>query len=271
MAAAQKKLINSYDLFIFISPHLDDAVLSCGGLLEALHTHRKESLVITVFTQASEAPHIRFAKNFLSLSRYSDAHRLFLDRRKEDVKATRMMGAAFVHFNYIDAAWRVRMYDQTAWFSRYIKYFPSITHIYGGPKSIFSGIPAARDNILISHITEKLHEYLAKKKHQRILIFAPLGIGGHVDHVIIRTISTNLGYPVLFWEDFPYNANPDSRTVFFSKNINYTFLFSIHSDDTATKYNAIRSYKSQVPVLFPNGTIPVLKENYYSTREQVIK
>lgn len=264
-------LLQRFTLFVFISPHLDDAVLSCGQLLEEVHKHHKKSQVITVFTRASESPYIRFAKNFVSLSGYRDAHTLFLDRKKEDVKAIHMIGSTYMHFNYIDAAWRIKEYDHTIGFARYMKYFPSITHVYGSPKSIFSGTPSAQDNTVIRHITEKLKKYLMGEKYNDILLLSPLGIGGHVDHVIIRTISISLGYPVLFWEDFPYNANLDSRTVFFSKNKNYTYLFSIHSENTSLKYNAIRSYKSQVPVLFPNGTIPVLKENYYSTRGQVKK
>ena len=46
---------------LFLSPHLDDAVLSCGTLL----LHAPRATVATVFTEATPGPHTRAARTFL--------------------------------------------------------------------------------------------------------------------------------------------------------------------------------------------------------------
>jgi hypothetical protein len=49
--------------YLFLSPHLDDAILSCGALLTALPA-RSDVTVVTIFTEASAPPHTRAATSF---------------------------------------------------------------------------------------------------------------------------------------------------------------------------------------------------------------
>ena len=53
-----RKAMSAGDPILFVSPHLDDAVLSCGALLEAAAGHCPVT-VATVFTTADVPPHTR--------------------------------------------------------------------------------------------------------------------------------------------------------------------------------------------------------------------
>lgn len=44
------KMTNKYEI-IFISPHIDDAILSCGGLIAKFSKEKKKILIVTVFTE----------------------------------------------------------------------------------------------------------------------------------------------------------------------------------------------------------------------------
>ena len=76
--------------------------------------------------------------------------------------------------------------------------------------------------------------------------------------------------PVLFWSDFPYNTHEEGMQKFFSEEKGYKEFFKIKDSKAATKIRAVRRYKSQVPVLFPQGKIPNIPETYYIAEESKI-
>src|SRR4051812_22907832 len=87
---------------LFVSPHLDDAVLSAGALIAELAQHQPV-LVVTVFTEASVGPHGRAARSFLAACPIADAAELFAERRREDVDALRRLRARALHLGRTDA------------------------------------------------------------------------------------------------------------------------------------------------------------------------
>lgn len=87
---------------IVISPHLDDAVFSCGNLLAA----RRGALVVTVFAgepgEAVDAPDWDRAAGFESGVEAVRA------RRQEDAQALRLLGAEPVWLDFLDSQYGVR-------------------------------------------------------------------------------------------------------------------------------------------------------------------
>ena len=83
---------------MFVSPHLDDAVLSCGALLT--HLARTNSVtVLTVFSSARPpAKWAPSARNELRNHGAADAMKYFEDRRAEDIAALKEAGATWIHF-----------------------------------------------------------------------------------------------------------------------------------------------------------------------------
>jgi LmbE family N-acetylglucosaminyl deacetylase len=241
-----KRIINKYDKYVFISPHLDDAVLSCGQLLLDLKKHQKDVKVISVFTRVVKGNISPQAKLFLKSCGYKSGTRLYKDFNCEDTKAMEYLKAECIHLNFIDAAWRFNA---------------NKTPIYKNQVSQFSGLISKEDNELIKKITNKLDKLIPKSN--RVLFLGPLGVGGHADHIIIREILKNARSPKLFWEDFPYNTCRKNIKIFFSKHKKYKRLFKIRNIDFSEKEKVVRYYKSQVKSLFPLGKIPCINETYY--------
>src|SRR5437868_5354657 len=81
---------------IALSPHLDDAVLSCGSLL-AEAGRRVPVTVMTFFTEAGPAPHTLSTRRYLRLTESADAYELYATRRAEDREVMEQLGAQWRH------------------------------------------------------------------------------------------------------------------------------------------------------------------------------
>lgn len=236
-----------YNNFIFISPHFDDTVLSCGQLVLDLRKMGKKVSVITVFTEASAKTVSPQAKSFLAKCGYEIAKKLFKDRKKEDLQVAKYLGINVKHLGFTDAAWRCDAKGRP---------------VYHSGKSQFSSKISKQDKALMMKVSVSL-ENLINKQKGRYLILAPLSVGGHADHVIIQKIVSKLNCPKLFWEDFPYNTDRILYKSFFSRNREFKLFYKSNRLQAGKKDIAIRLYKSQTGSLFPSGKIPHVSEKYY--------
>src|SRR3989344_5876415 len=100
-----KKITENKIPCVFVSPHLDDSILSAGALM--CHLSQKTKVTaITVFTEASPKPYTLSAKKFLYSCGYRNAQELFDARKKEDSNIFSGLGVEFRHLGFTDAAWR---------------------------------------------------------------------------------------------------------------------------------------------------------------------
>jgi hypothetical protein len=94
------------------------------------------------------------------------------------------------------------------------------------------------------------------------VIFAPLGIGRHVDHLITRRAAGELGrgIRVVYYSDFPYSqsAAPDPRFVRRAGLVPHPWL-----PGRAENASRIAGYRTQFPGLFRDGTVPTCPEIYW--------
>jgi LmbE family N-acetylglucosaminyl deacetylase len=81
---------------LVISPHLDDAVFSCGIKLAAT----PGALVCTVF---AGTPHEALVTDWDRQCGFDDAHQAMRARRKEDNAALDVLGARSLHLGFLDA------------------------------------------------------------------------------------------------------------------------------------------------------------------------
>jgi SAM-dependent methyltransferase/uncharacterized protein YbaR (Trm112 family) len=234
------------DHFIFLSPHLDDAVLSCKYFLNELKIKRKSVDIVSIFTRAGKYPSTKQAREYLVKCGYSNAHKLFRDREKEDIKAASFLRFKWKHLGYIDAAWRRNDRGK---------------YIYQNEEKQFLGNISISDKKLQKKVKEKVEKIITSKKNP--IVFAPLGVGGHVDHAIIREVARKLHVQTVYWEDYPYNLDDERRAMFFKKNKNFTKHFQIDSGDYSIGSKSIKYYKSQLSLLFPTGKIIKTPEKYY--------
>ena len=158
---------------LVLSPHLDDAVLSCPGYMQKLRHEGAKVVVATVFTQAdaTRAAHYRV-------------------RQAEDRRAVRLLGGSAMHLGFLDAPFR------------------------SAPYGNFCGIVFGRAREYpwtLAAVTGKLREVIAKLRPEQIL--APLAIGNHVDHRLVRDAAlAAVQDGLLFYEDRPYVFVRGART-----------------------------------------------------------
>src|SRR5579859_3047345 len=100
-----KIIIKNKQTCIFISPHLDDAVLSAGGLVKFLSSKTK-IMVINIFTQAIDGKQTVSAWKYIKDMGYNKASDLFADRQKEDKEALFQLHISPINLGFPDALWR---------------------------------------------------------------------------------------------------------------------------------------------------------------------
>ena len=106
-AAPLNAVIDTGVPLVVLSPHLDDAVLSCGALMAHAVEHT-DVRVATFFTEAGHPPYTLSGRRYLHLAGQRDAGRLFRDRRAEDRDVLERLGVDWLHLGLVDGLFRRR-------------------------------------------------------------------------------------------------------------------------------------------------------------------
>jgi len=229
---------------LVMSPHLDDAVLSCGALLAHLAA-RHLITVATVFTAAAPPPWSLPARRQLRALGGADAEDFFAQRRAEDRDVLAGFGAAAVHLGFRDALFRR---------ARRGPAYPTFRF------DAARGRVASCDAGLAAEVSARVNEIA--QGHEAGVIFAPLGVGRHVDHLITRQAACDLAgrIQIVYYSDFPYSqtAAPDPGFVRRAGLVPQPWL-----SGRAENASRIAGYRSQFAGLFPDGTVPTRPEIYW--------
>jgi len=211
--------------WIYLSPHLDDVIYSCGGLIwEQVHSGDQ----VSVWTFFSGDP------EYLPLSPFANRlHRRWgidgysLDkRRQEDLRACNRLGVSARHHKFQEAIYRVRSRDNA--------------YLYPTEDSIF-GVVDEEDAGLI----HELGSLIAESVPTNAAIVFPLALGGHIDHVIIQQISVQLDNTQYFYADFPYVLTElDTHGVADERDINVKHI-PLSANAISVWIDTIRDYESQ--------------------------
>ena len=223
---------------IFLSPHFDDVVYSCGGTLGVQVSVALRPLVITVFAgmpparmQLSSLAEQVLREGGFRPQDHADAVSI---RRKEDAAAMNYLHVDYLWLGYFDAIFRGTP-----------AYYTSQSQLIGGevhPADLTIDRQLAQDLVA-------LHERLPDA-----VWYAPLGIGRHVDHQIVCSAADRLiqrGANVKFYEDFPNVLRPgalDARL----KELGGAFEPALveMSEMLHLRQEAAEMYASQVQVNF---------------------
>lgn len=225
---------------IILSPHYDDAALSCGGAMAQLAAAGELVVVATVFGgRADPATLSPFAQSIHA--RPGAGNDLLAQRIAEERQALAILGAQGRPGNYLDCIYRQQE--------------PGGPWLYDREKALFGPVDAA-DGALVDELAA-VFAALAPPADQCV-IYAPLAVGNHVDHQVVQRAAMQLleaGYDLLFYEDYPYvvrdsaglpaalhrvktNAGWQPRPVALSRQ------------DLDNKIAAVAAYASQLGVLF---------------------
>lgn len=229
----------------FISPHFDDAILSAGALMSYLSKYTN-IVVINIFTKAGPMPYTLSARAFLSQVGYTNAKKLFVDREKEDAAVLQKVSNKIINLGYSDALWRKK---SNTWLGKIV---PEVDHIYLTYRfHIIRGIISKKDHAMMEEIIKKLHEIITDKD---AVVFAPIGVGSHIDHVITHAIASKLKQQRIYWSDFPYN---EKQTVATEQFRSFSF-----GEQLSEKKPLIQGYTSQYKAMFKDS-LTLKPETFY--------
>jgi LmbE family N-acetylglucosaminyl deacetylase len=179
-------IVVGYD-HVYLSPHLDDAALSCGGRIAGQIAVGQRVLVVNICTTAPR-PNTAFSELARAFHREwgLSPEEAVAARRREDAAAMSILGVDCLHVGALDAIYR----HPTAYDRR--------ETLFGVPDAGDPLLPAMRE--LIGQLRARL---------PAAAFYAPLGVGSHVDHQITCQASIECAGPRLaLYEDFPYVARP---------------------------------------------------------------
>jgi len=179
--------------WIFLSPHLDDAVFSCGALIWELVQAGNQVEVWTIC--AGDAPKNELSSFACSLhATWQVEGDVVQHRREEDTLACKELGALAKHFKIPDCIYR-RSPGDGEW-------------LYPGEEAIFGGLNPL-EMPLIEKVSWQLSQALAKDE----ILVPPLGIGNHVDHELTRKAAHRLKRDLRFYADYPYVREPQNQSI----------------------------------------------------------
>jgi LmbE family N-acetylglucosaminyl deacetylase len=219
---------------IYLSPHLDDAVLAAGGLI---YRQREQGEPVTVMTLCAASPQDAGLSSLAQACQAAWHAGLdpVADRRAEDRIALGQWQVQVYHGPTPDSIYRHAG-------ARFL--YPDMSSLFDRPATEeVTALPAAWRcwlDTLNTNLTQSI-------------IYAPLAAGNHVDHQLVRVLAQTLvaeGKSVWFYEDFPHAEKPgalQAARAWFGPVVWQSQTFRIN---LAAKVNGIRGYTSQVPYLF---------------------
>lgn len=177
----------AYDL-LYLSPHLDDAALSCGGQI-VQHTQAGRRVMIVTVTAGEPAldatGHISDYARSLH-DRWDLLADAVAGRRAEDVAACAILGADFLHLDLADCIYR--MHPETG------------QPFYVSDADLFGPVHAAEEGV----VAWLAGQFEALPRAEQIVV--PLGVGNHVDHQLTRQAAERVWgvAGLIYYEDYPY-------------------------------------------------------------------
>jgi LmbE family N-acetylglucosaminyl deacetylase len=214
--------------WIYLSPHFDDAVLSCGGLIwEQTHSGIAVEIWTVCAGNPPPGPTSEYAAGMHKAWKTGSAQETIDLRRMEDRNAGRRVGALVQHLSIPDGIYR-----------------RSDTGTLFYPENIFSE-PNPRDEKLADTISAEFAERLT----QYDTLVCPLSLGGHVDHRITRMAAERLKRPLWYYADIPYLLRyPESLAEMVKGMSNKKFFIS--AKGLSAWQGSIAAHASQINSLF---------------------
>jgi LmbE family N-acetylglucosaminyl deacetylase len=218
--------------WIYLSPHFDDAVYSCGA---AIWQQTRAGDVVEIWTIcAGDPPADRPLTPFASLlhSRWGLTEQAVASRMAEDAAACALVGASSRRFNIPDCIYR---------------YHP------------LTGEPMVQDEQGLwsfglhpePWLVEELARSLDLELHKKVQVAVPLAIGDHTDHRLVRFAAQSLSRPLWYYPDAPYAMRTPDVGAFYASAHRVTPR-KLTAPALATWQAAAAAYASQLYTFWPD-------------------
>lgn len=252
---------------IFLSPHLDDVILSCGGLLAKLVAQGHVVQVITIFAGIPPAEMVFSPFAQQQHTAWGDLKVAYASRRAEDKAALAIFNLNPVWLPFLDCIYRG---EPDEW------YYTSNQTLFGPIHPNEADLPGQIAQAIITHPVIG-----QSTPSNPISLYTPLGVGNHVDHQLTFLVAQQLasqGYLLYSYEDYPYiQRKPDTLAKILqiqathlaqkhqqSKVTWQPKLIPLTSAELALKIEAIAVYASQLALLFKGYERMITKVRQYA-------
>lgn len=231
---------------LFLSPHLDDAILSCGGVMHRLATVGERVIIVTAM--AGEPPDDLPDTPVLQdiRARWESVSSTFPARRAEDAQAAHSLNAQVYHLPLLESAFRQTLCGAGDWIALY----PEHDSVFA-----FNEADDARPTLFETRLPFA----------GVVRIYAPFGVDNHVDHQLVRdwalVLTGAANAPSLcFYEEYPHARNRASvqRAQAFYRHTMPALALEcevvpLTDDDFAAKLRAMGCYRSHLRVLWSDA------------------
>ncbi len=214
---------------IYLSPHLDDAALSCGGHIHARAMAGDAILIVTLM--AGDPPPSTASSTYITElhERWQLAANAAEQRRAEDVAACRILGADHLHLPFPDCIYR------------------GDPPFYQSDPDIFGDIHPHEAGAMVTALAEALAQLPTA-----VQIIAPLTVGNHVDHQLTRLAAERaFGNDLLYYEEFPYVQERNAVEKIIGKMGEWKpITIPLSKADWTAKVESIAAFRSQLSTFF---------------------
>jgi LmbE family N-acetylglucosaminyl deacetylase len=235
---------------------MDDAVLSSGSHILNLLNTKKGVQIITVFTSFGSRPISWDAQKYLMKSGFFRLDSFTKARKNEDLNSMHMLDIPFVQLDFIDGGFRKDSKEKF--------FYPTFDHLCSGK------VPH-EDVRLIQTIKKTLNSSLHSRNWNFInsgnvlpgiqpsdILYAPLGIGNHADHIIVNRVAQTLPNKTYYWLDQPY-----AWKAKINQQHGYKEAFRVPHQKK--KEEVLSCYRSQMWQLYPHW-IPKIDEVFFEKK-----
>jgi LmbE family N-acetylglucosaminyl deacetylase len=229
----------------YLSPHLDDVVLSCGGQIAQLARAGQHVHVITIFAgdvpaQAADSAFVRELSARWGLGENPPAA-----RRAEDIAALKTLGVDMkdiIHVSFPDCVYRLGRMGAPL--------YPTRDAIFGDVAQV--------EAPLIDQVIRALKRL---RVPHNATVHLPLTAGHHVDHQIVRSAGeqwlksqiSNIKSQARYYEDYPYAESPEEVQAALRGEALEPELIELDEAALAAKIAAIACYRSQLSTFFQDN------------------
>lgn len=221
--------------WIYLSPHLDDAALSCGGLIWEQTRAGEQASIWTIC--AGDAPDAQLSPFAESLHlRWQAGPQAADERRLEDLRSCERLNASCKHFSLPDCIYR--------------RSSSSHDYFYDSEQAIFG--PLHPDE---AALVNQLSQEIALQLPPRCALVAPLALGGHVDHRLTRAIAGRLAQSVRhlwYYADYPYALKASDELANLRLAGWVVANHSITAAGLAAWQESVAAHRSQISTFWPD-------------------
>ena len=229
--------------WIYLSPHPDDAALCAGGMIYDQAQAGEQVEIWTLMCGVPEGETLSdFAREMHAKWGTTSARQTLQVREAEDRRAAELLGARLVRFSFLDAIYR-RGPDGEA--------------LYGDPV----GAPENPADALLPGLISRA---VAPRLRRVDRLVCLLGIGGHVDHALVRRAAEMWSGVPRYVADFPYvMKHPESveaHTVGMQSAV-----VPVSQEGLEAWIGAVEAYKSQIDTVFEGRNARETVREYWTT------